>query len=196
VDSGEDDLTVACVEETLCFVESEIRGLAGGIGAYVRDDAVGTEGVAAVLDFEEGAGACGVVGEGVGQRDGLGGWGMEVSETAQEIVFGGEDVEDAREFAEGLGSGPCATTGDEDGNVGVPAVEGADGLSRFSVGAVGDGAGVDDDGVESCGRRGGEPVEPCEILAQEFAFVLVNLAAEGEELEAIIHGWFRVVMEE
>ena len=142
-----------------------IGGRAAAAAAHVGDDAERTAIIAAVLNFEIGAGAlAGGVFDGGGKKIVLG---ENIADLDLAVIRLGNKIGDARfmgisndegdsfESGEFFGRALGITPGDENAGIGAFAMDAADHLADFIVGGGSYGAGVEDDEVGVVGVGGG-----------------------------------------
>ena len=158
------------------------------------DDAVGAEGVAAVLNFQVGPGAaggwrCEKRGKGLGAaQDPPDRSGGRVRTSADDLrqpvlVSVADHVIDPGDgfdlFRRHLG----VAAGDGDAGAGIFTDGAADGAPALHGRAAGHGAGVDDAQIRGMVRRRGPPAISRQGLYQTVRFILVDLAPQGHDPE-------------
>ena len=197
VDAGEDNFGIAGSDKVAHLLQHLLGRHRAAAAAGVGDDAVGTEGVAAVLDLDEGTAALGEAPQGgdLG-RGGVTDGGDPhravplFRQQAQQIalLLVAENQGDAGDGGKGLGVDLGIAAGDDDAASGMETAGAADEIARLAVGGGGDGAGVDDDQLGPGLERDDGPAGRGQAFFKGGRFELVGLAAEGGDSGGTGHG--------
>ncbi len=190
MDAGENDFRVAGGDQPPDLLHRFLRRHGAARAAGVGDDAVGAEGVAAVLDLHEGAAAFGEGGEGEGLCGaaladvgdlGAGGRVGRGGEMLQQValLLVAENEGNSGDGEEGLRIDLSVTARHHHPAIRIEAPRPADQVARLGVGGGGDGAGVDQDQVGPRFEGDDLVAGPAQAFLQGRRLELVGLAAEG-----------------
>jgi hypothetical protein len=176
MDAADDDFAVAVFDECADFVFNIRWAAAAESGADGGNDAIGALEDAAVLDLDERALATFEVGDAGGKVGDA-----EACEDIGEFAFVGDHFDDVGKPGDSAWVA-CGVAAHDDGFAGrILAGKLTDDLARFGVAGVGDCAGVDNAEVSRLVLRGFPIAALEQSFANELRFVLVDLAAKGDE---------------
>jgi hypothetical protein len=191
---GEHDLLIAALGERTDLAHDCFRSDAARKPARRRDDAVRAGVIASFLNLQERARVAGqspgaehrhaALALNVADRNLLRG---TLLDTAEKVVHAVEadDVVDIRYARHFVRAHLRVAAGDEDAGGGTPPLRAPDELPRLPIGAVGDGAGVDDVEIRLVLERD-DRVPPFQTRLDNGGIVLIDLAAERRDGDA--HG--------